>query len=259
MFAPKGAPDRPAAHKMSKADIDGVRMALAELTPLQRRVLQQHLAILSFADGMPNTALTYPATNRHGFFNITVRSGVFHETISQLLNKKENSCFANEDAENRVVIDAGNMPALTYVLLHESTHVVDASVGLAEDTAKANGLQRPVGSFMDGVWASWNTPVPNYNDPLLQVACYHRNGRTPDIRGAPSVYQALSRTPFPSLYATASVHEYVAELEAWGTLSKKLHQPYKITVYLKGRPAFIFEPESGDLVKREESKTSILL
>jgi hypothetical protein len=46
-------------------------------------------------------------------------------TALQLLNKTENTCFANENSDSRVVTDASPLPALTYILLHQSTHVVD--------------------------------------------------------------------------------------------------------------------------------------
>jgi hypothetical protein len=246
------------SHKLTAQEQDTLRKSLMALSPLQQQVLQQHLESISFADGMPNNALTYPAKGKPGFFDITVRGGVLHETVSQLLNKKENACFSNETPDSRVVIDAGNMPALTYILLHESTHVVDASMGLVPDTtAKKLGHAKAIGGFTDGIWAHWNKPVAAYDSPALQVGCYHRNNKRVDIADAPAVYGALATTPFPSLYATSSAHEYIAELAAYSMLTLRLHQPYKITVYLHGVPVYTSEPMSNPLVKAQIPKTQI--
>jgi hypothetical protein len=255
MFGAKGSPDRPSSHKLTAEERAAVSKAFAALTPLQQEILQKHLASISFADGMPNNALTYPAKGRPGFFNITVRAGVLHETVSQVLNKKENTCFADEDPGSRVVIDAGQLPAFTYILLHESTHVVDGSIGLVANNAKKLGHDKPVGDLTDGVWADWNKPVAAYDSPELQVGCYHRGGKAFTISDAPSVYRALAATPFPSLYATASAHEYVAELTAFSMLSQRLHQPYTITVYLHDVPVYTLEPMKGSLVKSQIPKT----
>jgi hypothetical protein len=246
-----------ASHALTPEERQMVRQSLTALAPLQQRVMLQHLASISFADGMPNSALTYPAKGRPGFFNITIRAGALHETVSQLVNHKENACFAHENPGSRVVIDAGRMPALTYILLHESTHVVDASIGLTLDTAKRRGLDKPVGEFGQGVWVDWKKPVPAYGSAVLQVGCYHHGGKDVDISAAPAVYQALAGTPFPSLYATASEHEYIAELTAYSALSQRFHQPYTITVYLNNVPVYKLDPMKGVLVRAQISKTRI--
>jgi hypothetical protein len=253
----EGNHDHLASHTLTPEELAMVRQSLTDLAPLQQRVMLQHLASISFVDGMPNNALTYPAKGRPGFFNITIRAGALHETVSQLVNHKENACFARENPGSRVVIDAGQMPALTYVLLHESTHVVDASIGLTLDTAKKRGLDKPIGEFGQDVWVDWKKPVSAYDSATLQVGCYHHGGKDVDISAAPAVYQALAATPFPSLYATASEHEYIAELTAYSALSERFHQPYTITVYLDNVPVYKLEPMKGARVKAQMSKTRI--
>lgn len=245
------------SHALTPEERQMVRQSLTALAPLQQHVLLQHLASISFADGMPYSALTYPAKGRPGFFNITIRAGALHETVSHLVNHKENACFAHESPGSYVVIDAGWMPALTYILLHESTHVVDASIGLTLDTAKRRGLDKPVGDFGQGVWADWKKPVASYDSAALQVGCYHDGGKDVDISAAPAVYKALAGTPFPSLYATASEHEYIAELMAYSTLSQRLHQSYTITVFLNNVPVYKLAPMKGVLVRAQMSKTRI--
>jgi hypothetical protein len=257
IISSEGNPDHPTSHTLTPEEREMVRQSLTELAPLQQRVMLQHLASISFADGMPNSALTYPAKGRPGFFNITIRAGVLHETVSQLVTKKENACFTHEDPGSRVVVDAGQMPALTYILLHESTHVVDASIGLTADTAKRNGLDKPIGEFGQGVWVEWKKPVQAYDSSALQVGCYHHGGKDVDISAAPAVYQALATTPFPSLYATASEHEYIAELMAYSALSQRFHQPYTITVYLHNVPVYKLDPMKGALVRAQMPKTHI--
>jgi len=103
------------SHELTDAEHRRLAVALARLPPLQRQVLDGHLDRISFVEGMPNNALTYPvgmdpATKR---YDIAIRAGVLNETVSELVTRKERSCFDARGSALQVSIDAGTMDALT--------------------------------------------------------------------------------------------------------------------------------------------------
>lgn len=88
--------------------------AFTTLPPVHQRVLRERLRRISFLDGMPNTALTStvdpdaPAP----VYDLTIRAGVLHENVSELLTNKERTCFDFDGSARTVVIGAGTLEAI---------------------------------------------------------------------------------------------------------------------------------------------------
>ncbi|OOQ57921.1 hypothetical protein BC343_13500 [Mucilaginibacter pedocola] len=244
----------PTEHPMNKEEMQIVAKAFAVLPPLHQRVLEQHLRSISFLDNMPNTALTSPVTKDEGtdLFHITFRAGILHQTISEWATEKERTCFEKGDSTTSVSIHAGLMSALTYVLLHESTHVVDGSTGLLKvDTIE--GKPKPNAftlNFTNGVWQSANVHDRLYQDPLLLQSRFRPGGRRFVPAEALTVYAALAKTPFASLYSMASWHEDLAELLTIYHLTEKYKQPFRVSVSCKGREIAHYEPMRSALVRQ---------
>ncbi|MBE1163007.1 hypothetical protein [Dyella acidiphila] len=248
MFGAKGSPDRPRAYLPNAAERQQIAHAVSLMPPLQQRALREHLFALSFADGMPNNALTYPSPGHPGMLNITLRAGLLHETVSQLITHKEAACFAGTNASDHVAVDVGQLPAVIYILLHESTHVADSAYHLTpKDVGK--GVQPT--PFSDGLWLDRNHLADAYAKPALQVACYHPHGYAATIAQAQAVYQALSATPLPSLYASAAAPEDLAETVAFANLTQVFHQTYVIRVYHAGREVYAYRPMDNALVQAQ--------
>jgi len=95
---------------------------------------------------MPNTALTSPVETNDSvkMFNITFRAEILKQTISEWTTWKENTCYIkSQNNEYQIMIDAANLDAIVYVLLHESTHVVDAALNInphLDEKDSATGL-----------------------------------------------------------------------------------------------------------------------
>ncbi len=229
-----------------------VAEALEYLTPLQKRVLTERLNRISFVEGMPNNALTYsnPDDPTKRTENITIRAGVLQESVSQLVTKKEASCYDPRGSKLSVVIDAGTMPALVYVLLHEATHVVDSSLGLMSDEKSAPFRLAAHTDLTAGIWISRLEAVAAYRIPLLEKSCYRVHGETQPISDAVQVYKALAQTPFASLYGSNNWHDDLAELVAWYDLTQRLHQPYRIVVLEAGKAIYSYEPMNSPLVRQ---------
>jgi hypothetical protein len=252
MFEELGGPP-PTPHTLTPEERKQLAEAIAALPPLHRRVLEQRLRALSFLDAMPNTALTSTVNPDDGdrLFDVTIRAGVFRQTVSEWLTEKERSCFDASGSPLSISIEAGSSPAIVYALLHEATHVVDSSLRVTP--AVAAGGKPAAGAdtspFTRGVWADATTPDPRYRDPLLESACFRPGGRVLPIADARAVYEALERTPFASLYGSRNWFDDLAEFVALYELTQALGQPYRIVIR-RGDAETVFtdEPMKSSLV-----------
>jgi hypothetical protein len=244
----------PTEHVLTSEEINTVESAIDMLPPLHQRVLRQHLKSFSFLDNMPNTALTSPVTGDEAvkLYHITFRAGLLHQTISEWMMQKESSLFAQDDSAITISIQAGLLNAMTYILLHEGTHVVDGSLGLlAIDTAAGKPhMNSFTKRFSKGIWKDMSTHAWHFTDSLVARNRFRRNGRPFQPAEAVDVYQALIRTPFASFYSTASWHEDLAELVTLYHLTQKCGQPFRIIVSANEKEIARYEPMKSGFVKR---------
>lgn len=233
-------------HLVTPAEGGILTNALVQLTPFQREVLQNHLHAIYFIDGLPNNALTFPdgGPTSKRIYSIVVRAGVLHETISELVTRKERTLFDSAGSDLFVTVDGGTLNAMVYVLLHEATHVVDFAVGATPDTTHPSG-DHPL---VSGIWRDGMTPADEYRLPILMGIVW-RNGRAMPITHAADLYDALGRTPFISVYASCDSHDDLAELVAWSELTGRLHQPYRIVIAKGAKIIRVIEPAKSELVQ----------
>ncbi len=253
MFEALGGP-APTPHVLTDAEKAKVAAAFAALPPLHRRVLAERLRSVSFLDGMPNTALTSPVNpdEPYRLFDLTIRAAILDETVSDWLTQKERGCFDAAGSPLSVTVEAGHLDALIYVLLHEATHVVDASLGLtpaAEPGDPPAAGATPATAFTEGVWSDRLVHAPPYRDPRLDRLRYRAGGQVVAIDQAEAVYRALGRTPFVSLYGSSNWHDDLAEYVTVSHFTEKLGQPYRIVIRNQGEEVFRSEPMTSDLVR----------
>jgi len=241
---------QPVNRTLTSAEKEKVTSAFALLPPLHQRILKQHLLSISFMDNMPNTALTSPVDPVGGIkmFNITFRGGLLNENVSEWATWKENSCFTPAaDSSYKVRVEGGNMDAMIYVLLHEATHIVDVVTGITPHPEDADAVAEPT-AFTKDIWRLMNKPAEPYIDSLLEQTRF-RSGKPVSISLAPDVYAKLSKTPFPSLYATAAWSEDAAELVSIYHMTTRLKQPFYVVVTKNNVEVARFEPMKNPLVK----------
>jgi hypothetical protein len=252
MFEELGGP-APTAHALTEGERRQLAAAFAALPPLHRRLLGERLRSVSFLDGMPNTALTSTINPNEPFrlFDITIRAAILHQTVSEWLTEKERTCFDATGSPLRVSIEAGKRDALTYVLLHEGTHMIDASLGITSPLSFGEDPSRkaPTGAFMAGVWRERSIPAPPYHDPLRESVRFYVDGKTLAIDQAMAVYESLRRTPSASLYGSSNWYEDLAEYVALYHWTHVLKQPYRIVIRKEGKPVFVYEPMKSPLVR----------
>ncbi len=252
MFKELGGP-QPTAHALTAEERGKLAAAFAALPPLHRRILRERLRSVSFLDGMPNTALTSPVNpdEPYRLFHITIRAGILREDVSDWLTQKERTCFDAAGSTLSVSIEAGKLDAVVYVLLHEATHVVDSCLGITP--AFRSGDPPAVGAtataFTEGVWNGRLTPSAQYRDPLLERIKFRAGGQPLAIGQAESVYAALRRTPFVSLYGSSNWYDDLAEYLTLYHLTEVLGQPYRIVIRKEGKEVFAYEPMKAQVVR----------
>ena len=250
MFDETGAP-APTPHALTETEQRTLAAAFAALPPLHRRVLGDRLRSVSFLNGIPNTALTSTvnADGPYPLFDITIRAGILHETVSEWLTWKERTCYDDAGSTLSVSVEAGSLDALVYVLLHETTHIVDSCLQLTppfrHDQPTPNAT-----AFTEGVWTDRTTTVEAYRQPALQRLVYRAGGGPRPIAEAASIYAALLGTPFASLYGSSSWYDDLAEFVTIYHLAKKRGQPFRIVVRDGDRESAAFEPMRSDLARR---------
>lgn len=244
------------AHLVTPAEREIVENALAQLTPLHREMLLKRLRAIYFIDGLPNNALTFAdgGSTAEPTYSIAVRSGALHETVSELVTRKERTLFNTAGSDLSVTVDAGTLNAMVYVLLHEATHVVDFVEGVSPDPDHPGG-DHPIAS---GIWRENRTLVDEYKLPILMDILW-RGGRPMSITHAVDLYGALGRTPFISVYASCDPNDDFAELVAWSELTGRLHQPYRIVISKGATIIRVFEPAHSLLVRMRQKSLRQLL
>ncbi|MFD0765472.1 hypothetical protein ACFQZI_11465 [Mucilaginibacter lutimaris] len=243
----------PAEHRLTQEEASIVASAFAVLPPLHQRVLKQHLKSISFLDNMPNTALTSPITDKENvnLYHITFRAGILHQTVSEWLTEKERKCYTAAPSLS-ISVQAGLLSALTYVLLHEGTHVVDGSIYLisVDTIAGKPRMTAFARDFSKGVWRNINSHSWPFKDSLVVKSIFRPAGRRYLPAEATLVYGELIHTPFVSLYSTASWHEDLAELVTVYHLTKVFNQPFRIQIKKEGKVLQDFEPMRSETVQK---------
>lgn len=245
----------PVTHQLTEIEKQKLNNAFSTLPPLHQKILKKHLHSISFMDNMPNTALTSPIDTKDStkLFNITFRAEILNQTISEWTTWKENTCYVKSpNDEYQIKIDAGNLDAIIYVLLHESTHVVDAVLNI---NPHLNNQDIWVGSkvFTKNVWDEFNKPSANVLNPLLETVLF-RSGKPIASSYAPDVYKAIQKTPFVSLYSTASWFEDLAETLTIYHLTEKMNQPYKVVVFKNGIQIATYEPSKNKSAQKRQNQ-----
>jgi hypothetical protein len=239
----------PRQHQLSPAERLEVEKAFAALPPLHQRVLKDHLRSISFLDDMPNTALTslVDTASRYPLYDITFRAGILRQNVSEWLTEKEGKCYNVKGLALSVSIAAGTLDAIVYILMHEATHVVDGSLGMIP--VSVAGLKGDKATFTTGVWSEQTVLAPRYRHTLLDSTRFRSSGKILSIDSAGSVYRALKRSPFVSLYSTSSAHEDLAEYLAVYYFTQILKQPFQIIIRDKEKNVFVYQPMKSRLVK----------
>ncbi len=243
----------PKPYLLTNDDRDKPIAAIAILPPLHQAVLKQRLRRISLLNDMPNTALTseIDSTESYPLFDITIRAAILTQSAAEWLKEKESSCFQGDQSRFTLRVDIGNITAIQYVLLHEATHIVDATQVITPSISpnpKAAIRVSPT-PFTLGIWEDARTPVSRYLNEELMAIRFRPGGKVTDASNMKSLYEALGRTPFVSLYGSSARTEDLAEYLTVYHLTQKLHQPFQISVYEGDREVLVHDPMKSEITR----------
>lgn len=243
----------PVAHELSETERRKFLSAFTALPPLHRHILTERLRSVSFLDNMPNTALTSTVNpgEPYRLFDVTIRANILDDNVSEWLTEKERTCFETKDALLNVFIEAGEFDAIAYVLLHEATHIVDASLGITPPIRPDGQTvdDSAVNEFTAGIWLERSDPFPRFQHRPLEEIHFRNNEKVFPMEQAVTVYESLQRTPFVSLYGSCNWFEDLAEFVSVYHFTEKLGQPFRIVVRNDDEVVFSYEPMKSKLVK----------
>lgn len=239
----------PTAHPPSEAERAKVIKVLQQLPPFAQQAFREHVRTISFIDGIAgNGTSMMEADSTVPVLNVVVRASILNENMSEFLTRKERSCYISTGSNEAVSVEAGSLPALLYVLLHESVHVVDISNRHGEDTPPRLFKAEAASQLVQGIWDNATTAVAAYRSPLLEESWF-RTRKPVSIDKAETTYQMLARTPFVPLYGSSTWYEDLAELVTTYYLTQRLQQPYRIVLLREAGTLYSLRPMDSDLVK----------
>lgn len=200
------------SHRLTASEYEKVQAAIISLPRLNQDALYKRLHQIAFVDGVPGegTGLTSPSS-LGGQYDLTFRASLIKETLSQFLTTKERRVFTPDNPRVAVSVTGTGVDALTYVLLHESSHVLDFACRITKSFPNA---------FDGSIWIGPRETEPSLSQ-LLATKTYFHQGPRLSLLTATDIYGSLSQTPFVSLYATSSAQEDFAELVAWREIEKE--------------------------------------
>jgi hypothetical protein len=244
------------AHEPTKQERAMLKQYLALMPQKFNPVIKDRLVGIYIVDNFIGSGLTDYIYAPDGtlYTVIVLNSNVFELGISELLTKKERTCFIAAE-EISITINAGDKyTGLMYILTHEIVHVLDYVDGLTpwvEEAFMPRDLLSMEGTALTrDVWAYRKTPKFTYDFPMRKEIVFYGLGEGPkiNISSAKDMYRSLGATPFTSLYASMNWAEDVAELGAFYHLTQVLKQPYEIAVQVGYNAPVSYRPMNNPKV-----------
>jgi len=176
-------------------------------------------------------------------------------TAAELLTFRENTAFGRTDQHVSIRVELSEeVTALAYIVLHETSHIVDYvqrhTPYVEPAVFELFGRSTRDTPFSDQVWSEYSVPCPSISFGYKDDLRFYGLGGEPALtnREAVSVYEALARTPFASLYASTNWAEDFAEFVTFYYLVQALGAHYAMRIEHEGRTVFAYEPMRSPLV-----------
>ncbi|MBF9018931.1 MULTISPECIES: hypothetical protein [unclassified Oceanispirochaeta] len=227
------------------------------LPAMNKRIMDEKLIGIYFVNNLYGSALAdYVISDDLKLYNILIiNPESMKHSITDWLSYRENSCFINSN--NQIEVECGDAyTGLLYVLLHESTHIVDYNLSITPFTEYSSfkALNKRFDRnniFYKEYWDNYNVPRDKYKKEFMEgITFYNLNsGPKIDFADAETIYNELLNTPFISIYSCMSWAEDLAELATWYHFSEILDQPYKINIAVNSDNVIQINPLDNRLVR----------
>lgn len=231
------------------------------LPALNKKIMDEKLIGIYFVNNLYGSALAdYVLSEDLELYNILIiNPESMNHGISDWLSYRENSCFTNSNMQ--IEVECGDVyTGLLYVLLHESTHLVDYNLSITPFTEYSHfkALNNKIDKnnvFIKEYWDNYGEPKSKYKKDFMEEITFYNlnNGPKIDFGEAENIYEELLTTPYASLYSCMSWAEDFAELVTWYHFTEKLNKPYEIIIKEDGRIIKQMNPLDNKLVQERFS------
>lgn len=230
---------------------------IGKLPPLHKKVMQERLVGIYFVQNFQGSGMAdYLLDEKDDVYTILILNpDVLKNDISGRLTYRENSCFIKNSPDFRIEVDSGEaFKGLMYILLHETTHIVDYIKNytpyVEEELRELKQIKTRSTDFVKGIWTGYSKAVEQYDYMLRDKVTFYGWNKGPkiNISDALGLYRQMSDRPFASLYGSQSWAEDFAEFVTFYHLTQKLKQPYEIRYYKGQELIFRYAPMSAPKV-----------
>jgi hypothetical protein len=169
-------------------------------------------------------------------------------SLADWIDYRDNSAYADDGKSLELVSSCPGgekYRGLIHTLSHEAAHIFDYVNGITPyvEPHLARGPEAAADKdFTTSVWKSYAQPLPAYSIPEREKLAPYGLGAALPLSTALAQYAALAKTPFYSLYGSASWSEDFAEAAAWTHLREKLGIRYEVALRKSGREEARFVP-----------------
>ncbi|MBN2439793.1 MAG: hypothetical protein JXJ04_00550, partial [Spirochaetales bacterium] len=231
---------------------------LDKLPELHKKVLNRRLVGIYFIENFMGSGMADFVLDENDtiYCNLFINPGTLKTDITEWMTFRENTCFSPGDPDLSIVQDCGKeYTGLMYILLHETSHIVDyvCSVTPYIDAAIKEIKHKPDVStgFTQGVWEKYDTPEKAYDfNGRSEISFYgFKGGPKISKNEAEAFYTRCGNTPFVSLYGASNWAEDWAESVTWYYFTGILHQPYEIQIYKAQELIMVMTPMDREKVK----------
>ena len=245
-------------YSLKEEEMNIIIDSINKLPELHKKVFKERLLGIYFVDNFLGSGFTEWVLddNKQVYCFMVFNPRVLKNNISDWITHKENTCFINDNPDINIKIDCGiAYNGFLYILLHESTHVVDYVKIITPYVEKPLigilGMKIETKGFTQGIWADYSIPEKDHDYNYRKDITFYGFGGGPkiNISDSSNVYKQLSQTPFVTIYGSKSWAEDLAEFLAFYHLTQKLNQPYTITVYKGNNAIYSYKPMESAKIK----------
>ncbi len=246
-------------HRLGASKRAEISAILGILPERHQKILQERLIGIYCVDGFAGSGVAdYVLGPDDEIYAVVIlHPRVFSMTAAELIEFRANSAFRRDDSDNQLEVNLSReVSALAYIILHETTHIVDyverhtpyVEPGMLELFGRS-ARETP---FTDEVWDDYRELRSSIDFPCQSDLRFYCVGDDLPLanRQMESVYRSLSTTPLASLYASFSWAEDFAEYVTFYYLVRVLGMRYEICVKRNGATVFSWEPMESRAVLR---------
>jgi hypothetical protein len=242
-----------AAYEPTAADV-GLTLEYLELLPAWfDAMLKERLVGIYFVENLVGSAFTEFVLDKDDtvYAFIAINPATLRTGLSEWMTAREASCFSAAGSgagAQSVFVDCGTTyKALLYALVHECGHVADYVfhyTPYVEPTIEELGLGVADTTFVENIWTEYAKPEDRAEFAGRTDVTFYGLGGGPKIPlgDAAGLYQRLSNSPFPSLYAAQNWAEDFAECFTWYLFTDRLGQRCRVGLRRGGTVEVEYEP-----------------